>query len=154
MIVYFLRVSHSRKFSKCSILEYRDFLLRGGGACLFNRPTKVSNLESVLISPFFFFFNFNSGNMPNVRYLFWKAVFFPIRLMFSYKRLYRVEKWVLFQWMTRPQLHCFETLVFQCWLYLLSVLPYKKQTDNPSIKISWSSHVRVFILLPRDSELD
>ncbi|KAB0380332.1 hypothetical protein FD755_008116 [Muntiacus reevesi] len=34
-------VSHSRKFSKCSILEYRDFLLRGGGACLFNRPTKL-----------------------------------------------------------------------------------------------------------------
>ncbi|XP_039326039.1 disintegrin and metalloproteinase domain-containing protein 23 isoform X4 [Saimiri boliviensis] len=33
-------VSHSRKFSKCSILEYRDFLQRGGGACLFNRPTK------------------------------------------------------------------------------------------------------------------
>ncbi|TKC50746.1 hypothetical protein EI555_017875, partial [Monodon monoceros] len=34
-------VSHSRKFSKCSILEYRDFLHRGGGACLFNRPTKL-----------------------------------------------------------------------------------------------------------------
>ncbi|ELW70806.1 Disintegrin and metalloproteinase domain-containing protein 23 [Tupaia chinensis] len=34
-------VSHSRKFSKCSILEYRDFLQRGGGACLFNRPTKL-----------------------------------------------------------------------------------------------------------------
>ncbi|XP_058405673.1 disintegrin and metalloproteinase domain-containing protein 23 isoform X5 [Diceros bicornis minor] len=33
-------VSHSRKFSKCSVLEYRDFLQRGGGACLFNRPTK------------------------------------------------------------------------------------------------------------------
>ncbi|KAB1278850.1 Disintegrin and metalloproteinase domain-containing protein 23 [Camelus dromedarius] len=34
-------VSHSRKFSKCSILEYKDFLQRGGGACLFNRPTKL-----------------------------------------------------------------------------------------------------------------
>uniref|UniRef100_A0A8C2MU74 A disintegrin and metallopeptidase domain 23 n=1 Tax=Cricetulus griseus TaxID=10029 RepID=A0A8C2MU74_CRIGR len=34
-------VSHSRKFSKCSISEYRDFLQRGGGACLFNRPTKL-----------------------------------------------------------------------------------------------------------------
>ncbi|NWH57750.1 ADA23 protein, partial [Geococcyx californianus] len=34
-------VYHSRKFSKCSIAEYREFLLRGGGACLFNRPTKL-----------------------------------------------------------------------------------------------------------------
>ncbi|XP_038604623.1 disintegrin and metalloproteinase domain-containing protein 23 isoform X1 [Tachyglossus aculeatus] len=34
-------VSHSRKFSKCSIAEYKEFLLRGGGACLFNRPTKL-----------------------------------------------------------------------------------------------------------------
>ncbi|KAM9031574.1 disintegrin and metalloproteinase domain-containing protein 23 isoform X2 [Sarcophilus harrisii] len=34
-------VSHSRKFSKCSILEYKDFLQRGGGFCLFNRPTKL-----------------------------------------------------------------------------------------------------------------
>ena len=126
MILYILRVSHSRKFSKCSILEYRDFLLRGGGACLFNRPTKVSNLESLLISPFFFFF-FNSGNMPNVRYLFWKAVVFPIRLMFSYKRLCCVEEWVLIQWMTRPQLHCFKTLGFRCWLSLLSVLPPKNR---------------------------
>ncbi|XP_071667546.1 disintegrin and metalloproteinase domain-containing protein 23 isoform X7 [Patagioenas fasciata] len=33
-------VYHSRKFSKCSIAEYKEFLLRGGGACLFNRPTK------------------------------------------------------------------------------------------------------------------
>ena len=32
--------------------------------------------------------------------------------------------------------------------------PSKKQADSPSIKISSSSHVRVFILLPRDSELD
>ncbi|XP_010005677.1 PREDICTED: disintegrin and metalloproteinase domain-containing protein 23 [Chaetura pelagica] len=34
-------VFHSRKFSKCSIAEYKEFLLRGGGACLFNRPTKL-----------------------------------------------------------------------------------------------------------------
>ncbi|XP_060638768.1 disintegrin and metalloproteinase domain-containing protein 23 isoform X3 [Anolis sagrei] len=34
-------VYHPRKFSKCSILEYRDFLYRGGGSCLFNRPTKL-----------------------------------------------------------------------------------------------------------------
>ncbi|XP_034287517.1 disintegrin and metalloproteinase domain-containing protein 23 isoform X2 [Pantherophis guttatus] len=34
-------VYHPRKFSKCSIAEYRDFLLRGGGFCLFNRPTKL-----------------------------------------------------------------------------------------------------------------
>ncbi|NWS47644.1 ADA23 protein, partial [Probosciger aterrimus] len=34
-------VYHSRKFSKCSISEYKEFLLRGGGACLFNRPTKL-----------------------------------------------------------------------------------------------------------------
>ncbi|XP_053326886.1 disintegrin and metalloproteinase domain-containing protein 23 [Spea bombifrons] len=34
-------VYHSRKFSKCSIAEYKEFLVRGGGACLFNRPTKL-----------------------------------------------------------------------------------------------------------------
>ncbi|XP_044288038.1 disintegrin and metalloproteinase domain-containing protein 23 isoform X1 [Varanus komodoensis] len=34
-------VYHPRKFSKCSIAEYKDFLLRGGGSCLFNRPTKL-----------------------------------------------------------------------------------------------------------------
>uniref|UniRef100_A0A8C6X7Z5 ADAM metallopeptidase domain 23 n=1 Tax=Naja naja TaxID=35670 RepID=A0A8C6X7Z5_NAJNA len=34
-------VYHPTKFSKCSIAEYRDFLLRGGGFCLFNRPTKL-----------------------------------------------------------------------------------------------------------------
>ncbi|KAH0621675.1 hypothetical protein JD844_023239 [Phrynosoma platyrhinos] len=38
-------VYHPRKFSKCSILEYRDFLYRGGGSCLFNRPTKVQYLQ-------------------------------------------------------------------------------------------------------------
>ncbi|OXB64303.1 hypothetical protein ASZ78_005955 [Callipepla squamata] len=38
--VHLLSVYHSRKFSKCSIAEYKEFLLRGGGACLFNRPTK------------------------------------------------------------------------------------------------------------------
>ncbi|KAH0507366.1 Disintegrin and metalloproteinase domain-containing protein 23 [Microtus ochrogaster] len=40
-VVHLISVSHSRKFSKCSISEYRDFLQRGGGACLFNRPTKL-----------------------------------------------------------------------------------------------------------------
>nr|XP_014353807.1 PREDICTED: disintegrin and metalloproteinase domain-containing protein 23 isoform X2 [Latimeria chalumnae] len=34
-------VYHPRKFSRCSILEYKEFLQRGGGACLFNRPTKL-----------------------------------------------------------------------------------------------------------------
>ncbi|KAM8933562.1 disintegrin and metalloproteinase domain-containing protein 23 isoform 2-T2 [Pelodytes ibericus] len=34
-------VYHSRKFSRCSIAEYKEFLIRGGGACLFNRPTKL-----------------------------------------------------------------------------------------------------------------
>lgn len=34
-------VQHSRKFSKCSISDYKDFLLKGGGSCLFNRPTKL-----------------------------------------------------------------------------------------------------------------
>eukprot|EP00062_Callorhinchus_milii_P006396 gi/632946902/ref/XP_007888790.1/ PREDICTED: disintegrin and metalloproteinase domain-containing protein 23 isoform X2 [Callorhinchus milii] len=32
---------HPHKFSKCSIAEYKEFLQRGGGACLFNRPTKL-----------------------------------------------------------------------------------------------------------------
>lgn len=35
------RVQHPRKFSKCSISDYKEFLLKGGGSCLFNRPTKV-----------------------------------------------------------------------------------------------------------------
>lgn len=30
------------KFSKCDIEEYHEFLNNGGGACLFNKPTKVS----------------------------------------------------------------------------------------------------------------
>uniref|UniRef100_A0A8C5QZ44 ADAM metallopeptidase domain 23 n=1 Tax=Leptobrachium leishanense TaxID=445787 RepID=A0A8C5QZ44_9ANUR len=34
-------VYHSRMFSKCSIAEYKEFLNRGGGSCLFNRPTKL-----------------------------------------------------------------------------------------------------------------
>uniref|UniRef100_A0A4W4FH35 ADAM metallopeptidase domain 23a n=1 Tax=Electrophorus electricus TaxID=8005 RepID=A0A4W4FH35_ELEEL len=34
-------VQHPRKFSKCSILDYKEFLLKGGGSCLFNRPTKL-----------------------------------------------------------------------------------------------------------------
>lgn len=29
------------KFSKCDIEEYHEFLNNGGGACLFNKPTKV-----------------------------------------------------------------------------------------------------------------
>ncbi|XP_048390396.2 disintegrin and metalloproteinase domain-containing protein 23-like isoform X1 [Stegostoma tigrinum] len=32
---------HPHTFSKCSIMEYKEFLQRGGGACLFNRPTKL-----------------------------------------------------------------------------------------------------------------
>lgn len=36
-----LRVQHSRRFSKCSISEYKEFLQKGGGSCLFNRPNKV-----------------------------------------------------------------------------------------------------------------
>uniref|UniRef100_A0A3Q3FUU6 ADAM metallopeptidase domain 23 n=1 Tax=Labrus bergylta TaxID=56723 RepID=A0A3Q3FUU6_9LABR len=35
------RVQHPRRFSKCSITDYKEFLLRGGGSCLFNRPTKL-----------------------------------------------------------------------------------------------------------------
>uniref|UniRef100_A0AAY4F026 Uncharacterized protein n=1 Tax=Denticeps clupeoides TaxID=299321 RepID=A0AAY4F026_9TELE len=34
-------VQHPRKFSKCSITDYKEFLLRGGGSCLFNKPTKL-----------------------------------------------------------------------------------------------------------------
>ncbi|XP_068560865.1 disintegrin and metalloproteinase domain-containing protein 23 isoform X1 [Cebidichthys violaceus] len=34
-------VQHSRRFSKCSISDYKEFLLKGGGSCLFNRPTKL-----------------------------------------------------------------------------------------------------------------
>ncbi|XP_073502480.1 disintegrin and metalloproteinase domain-containing protein 23 isoform X2 [Phyllobates terribilis] len=34
-------VYHSRRFSKCSIAEFKEFLSRGGGLCLFNRPTKL-----------------------------------------------------------------------------------------------------------------
>lgn len=34
-------IYHPRKFSKCSIAEYKEFLNRGGGSCLFNRPTKL-----------------------------------------------------------------------------------------------------------------
>ncbi|TKS67172.1 Disintegrin and metalloproteinase domain-containing protein 23 [Collichthys lucidus] len=35
------RVQHPRRFSKCSITDYKEFLLKGGGSCLFNRPTKL-----------------------------------------------------------------------------------------------------------------
>ncbi|XP_013763837.1 disintegrin and metalloproteinase domain-containing protein 23 isoform X1 [Pundamilia nyererei] len=34
-------VQHPQKFSKCSISDYKEFLLKGGGSCLFNRPTKL-----------------------------------------------------------------------------------------------------------------
>ncbi|KAG2459331.1 ADA23 protein, partial [Polypterus senegalus] len=34
-------VQHSRKFSKCSIADYKEFLKKGGGSCLFNKPTKL-----------------------------------------------------------------------------------------------------------------
>lgn len=34
-------VQHPRKFSKCSITDYKEFLLKGGGSCLFNRPNKL-----------------------------------------------------------------------------------------------------------------
>lgn len=34
-------VQHPRKFSKCSINDYKEFLLKGGGSCLFNRPKKL-----------------------------------------------------------------------------------------------------------------
>lgn len=30
-----------RKFSRCSVDEYIQFLLQGGGSCLFNKPNKV-----------------------------------------------------------------------------------------------------------------
>ncbi|CAB1346942.1 unnamed protein product [Coregonus sp. 'balchen'] len=35
-----IQVQHPRKFSKCSISDYKEFLLKGGGSCLYNRPTK------------------------------------------------------------------------------------------------------------------
>lgn len=34
-------VQHPRRFSKCSISDFKEFLLKGGGSCLFNRPAKV-----------------------------------------------------------------------------------------------------------------
>ncbi|XP_026768415.1 disintegrin and metalloproteinase domain-containing protein 23 isoform X2 [Pangasianodon hypophthalmus] len=34
-------VQHPRRFSKCSISDYKEFLLKGGGSCLFNRPNKL-----------------------------------------------------------------------------------------------------------------
>ncbi|XP_029967257.1 disintegrin and metalloproteinase domain-containing protein 23 isoform X1 [Salarias fasciatus] len=36
-------VQHPQRFSKCSITDYKEFLLKGGGSCLFNRPTKLFN---------------------------------------------------------------------------------------------------------------
>lgn len=40
------RVQHPRRFSKCSISDYKEFLLKGGGSCLFNRPNKVRGIRS------------------------------------------------------------------------------------------------------------
>ncbi|KAJ8389785.1 hypothetical protein AAFF_G00114910 [Aldrovandia affinis] len=34
-------MQHPRRFSKCSISDYKEFLLKGGGSCLFNRPNKL-----------------------------------------------------------------------------------------------------------------
>ncbi|XP_048862033.1 LOW QUALITY PROTEIN: disintegrin and metalloproteinase domain-containing protein 23-like [Brienomyrus brachyistius] len=34
-------IQHPRMFSKCSISNYKEFLLKGGGSCLFNRPNKL-----------------------------------------------------------------------------------------------------------------
>uniref|UniRef100_W5L7V6 ADAM metallopeptidase domain 23 n=1 Tax=Astyanax mexicanus TaxID=7994 RepID=W5L7V6_ASTMX len=34
-------VQHPRRFSKCSITDYKNFLLRGGASCLFNRPNRL-----------------------------------------------------------------------------------------------------------------
>ncbi|XP_057193735.1 disintegrin and metalloproteinase domain-containing protein 23 isoform X2 [Triplophysa rosa] len=34
-------VQHPRRFSKCSISDYRNYLLRGGASCLFNKPNKL-----------------------------------------------------------------------------------------------------------------
>ncbi|TRY88878.1 hypothetical protein DNTS_016952, partial [Danionella cerebrum] len=34
-------VQHPRSFSKCSVAGFREFLLKGGGSCLFNKPTKL-----------------------------------------------------------------------------------------------------------------
>ncbi|XP_055070911.2 disintegrin and metalloproteinase domain-containing protein 23 isoform X1 [Misgurnus anguillicaudatus] len=31
----------SRTFSKCSITDFKEFLLKGGGSCLFNKPNKL-----------------------------------------------------------------------------------------------------------------
>lgn len=36
-------IQHPRRFSKCSISDFQEFLKKGGGSCLFNRPTKVSS---------------------------------------------------------------------------------------------------------------
>ncbi|CAF90779.1 unnamed protein product, partial [Tetraodon nigroviridis] len=34
-------IQHPRRFSKCSISDFKEFLLKGGGSCLFNRPSKL-----------------------------------------------------------------------------------------------------------------
>lgn len=41
-------VQHTRRFSKCSISDFKEFLLKGGGSCLFNRPSKVRSSALLL----------------------------------------------------------------------------------------------------------
>lgn len=41
--LFLFRYYLPRKFSKCDIEEYHEFLNNGGGSCLFNKPTKVLN---------------------------------------------------------------------------------------------------------------
>lgn len=43
VIAFLLSYSYylPKKFTQCNIEEYHDFLNSGGGACLFNKPSKV-----------------------------------------------------------------------------------------------------------------
>lgn len=34
-------VQHPKTFSKCSITDFKEFLVKGGGSCLFNKPSKL-----------------------------------------------------------------------------------------------------------------
>lgn len=54
LLPYSVRYYLPSKFSECDIEEYHEFLNNGGGACLFNKPTKVSiilvlNIISILL---------------------------------------------------------------------------------------------------------
>uniref|UniRef100_A0A671RV42 ADAM metallopeptidase domain 23 n=1 Tax=Sinocyclocheilus anshuiensis TaxID=1608454 RepID=A0A671RV42_9TELE len=40
-LAYVTTVQHPRTFSKCSITDFKEFLLKGGGSCLFNKPSKL-----------------------------------------------------------------------------------------------------------------